>query len=113
MIEAKVASDVEQFGDGPARADDAERGQHQIPADERSPQLVARPVGHQLLAGEYDQHVNADIVETARPVSIEPNLGVRVLELVFEFENVRVIRHRHQVVHGSSSGGSSVRHVLG
>lgn len=95
MVNAKMASDVDQFGNGAASSDDAERGQHQVPADERSSKFVTRSVGHQLLAGEDDQHVNADVVETSRPVAIKPNFRIRVLELVFKFEDVRIIGHRH------------------
>lgn len=99
MINAEISGDVNQFWNGTARANDAKRGQHQVPADERSPKFVTWPVGHQLLAGENDQHVNTDIVETSSPVSVEPNLGVRVFKFVLEFENVRIIGHRHQMVH--------------
>lgn len=108
MVEAELTSDVNQFRNGPARTDDAERGQHDIPANERSSQFVARSVGHQLLAGEDDQHVNADIVETSGPVAVEPNLGVRVLELVFEFEDVRIVGHHH-MIHAFGCGCSGCR----
>lgn len=118
MIEAEIPSDVDQLGDGATGSDNAEGGQHDVPADERSSEFVARPIGHQLLASENDQHVNADIVETARPVPVEPNLGVRVLEFVLELEDVRIIRHRHQVVHfavgcaRSSRRSDRVCHVI-
>ncbi len=90
-----MPSDVSQFRDGPAGADDAEGGQHQIPADERDPKLITRTIGHPLLTGENDKHVDTDVVEAASPVAIKPNLGIRVLKFIFKFEDVRVIGHRH------------------
>ena len=100
VIEAQMTSDVQNFGHCATSADDAECSEHYVPANERSTKFVARPVGHPLLAGEYDQHVNAHIVKTGRPVAVEPNFGVRVLELVFKLENVRIVGHRHKRIHG-------------
>lgn len=60
---------------------------------------VVVPICHQLLSGEYDEHVNADIVKATRPVPVEPDLGVSVFKFVLELEDVRIIGHRHQVVH--------------
>ena len=99
MIEAVVAEDMEKFGQRTTSADNTEGGQHDVPADKRSPKLVTRSIGHQLLAGENDQHVDADIVEAGRPVAVEPQFGIRVLKVIFELEDVRVVGHRHQIHH--------------
>jgi hypothetical protein len=42
MVEAEIASDVDQFRDGTTSTNNAERGQHYVPADERSSEFVAR-----------------------------------------------------------------------
>jgi hypothetical protein len=95
-----MASDVKNFGHRAASANNAECGEHYIPADEWSTEFVTRPVGHPLLAGKYDEHVNAHIVKTGRPVAVEPHFGIRVFKFVFKFENVRIVGHRHKRIHG-------------
>lgn len=95
-----MASDVQNFGHRSASANDAECSEHYVPANERSTEFVTRAVCHPLLAGEYDEHVNAHIVKTGRPIAVEPHFGVSVLKLVFKLENVRIVGHRHERIHG-------------
>jgi len=93
VIQSVIGDDVQDFRYGTTGSDDTESGQHQIPGDERSAQFVTRSVGHPLLTGEDDQHVNADVVEADGPVRHKPHLGVRVLKLIFKLEDVRVVGH--------------------
>ena len=97
MVEAVVAKDVEKFRQCAASADDAEGSQHDVPAYERTTKLVTRSIGHKLLPGEYDEHVDADIVEAGCPVAVEPHFGINVLKVILEFEDVRIIGHSHQI----------------
>lgn len=88
VIEAVVAKYVEEFGQCAASANNAERGQQDVPANERSTKLVTRSVGHKLLSSKNDQHVDTDVVEAGRPVAVEPHFGVGVLKIIFELEDV-------------------------
>lgn len=97
VIEAVVAKYVEEFGQCAASADNAERGQQDVPANERSTKLVTRSVGHKLLSSKNDQHVDTDVVEAGRPVAVEPHFGVGVLKIIFELEDVWVVGHSHQI----------------
>jgi len=78
-------------------SDNAKSGQQEVPEDEWPAKFVARSISHKLLAGEDDQHIYADIVKADGPVRSKPHLGVRVLELIFELEDVGVVGHRHHL----------------
>lgn len=113
MVNAVSGQDVEKLGDGPASSHDAEQGQEQVPADQRSSHLEPRPGGHDLLTGEHQKEVEAARVEAdGSPVGHHPCLGLGVLEVSLEVEDVRVVgsdqevaRHGQRVQGGHRFGG--------
>lgn len=58
---------------------------------------LPRPVQHEALSAEDDQHVDAAVVEHVGPVPDHPFSGVLVDEVVLKIKNVRVIRNNFDI----------------
>ena len=100
MINAVCREDVEKLRNCPAGPHDAEQSQKRVPADEHAPHFKPRPRGHDLLPGKDQDEVEAGRVEAdGTPVGYHPCLGLGVLEVSLEVENVGVVRP-HQKVAG-------------
>lgn len=66
-----------------------------------------RPILHKVLTTEYDQHVDAAVVEHPCPVLQHPFARALVYEIVLEIEDVRVVG-RNANIHVDHCGGSMV-----
>ena len=100
MVNAVSREDVEKLRNRSAGPHDAEQGQKQVPAGQDPPHFEPRPRGHDLLAGEHQDEIDAGRVEAdGAPVGHHPCLGFGVLEVSLEVEDVRVVR-AHQKVAG-------------
>lgn len=53
---------------------------------------LPRSTLHQMLSAEYDQHVYAAVVEYPCPVFHHPDSCILMLKIVFEIENIRIVR---------------------
>jgi hypothetical protein len=63
---------VQKLGPHANHADDAERGERQIPHNQRHSQLEAGSIGHDSLAREYDEHVQGREEKAQLPVRLHP-----------------------------------------
>jgi len=87
---------VNQLGNCPHGASDAEYGQHPAPCRQRKPQLVARPIRHVAATGKYQRHIHGRVDERDGPVSDDPRVEVVVVEGLFEGKHFGV-EHRRRI----------------
>ena len=103
VLEAVRAQRVHELGPDARRAHEAEGGEHEVPGDERAPQVELVAAAHPRLAAEDERDVEQGVEEAELPVAQHPLLlrlhVALVEELLLVEEEAGVVEARLRAVH--------------